>query len=298
MLTLNPKAKREMTMYYSASSFQDDSDPLIGSGSIYFNGPAYGSAGGVQIDKSNTPSVLLCSDLFPAYLARRRQHADNLLIDSPHSKKDIYFTGERFDQRDLDILLFCISCALDGTAKSGIGTAIDLNQALASIGKQPSYAARGRIKSSLYRLEQGLIRICDERCSCTLRLINSIFEDSHTRRCHIEINDDLLAAFRASIGTLPFIKERLGLGDQALAKWIHGVSWLNGGYYLISVRKLYKLSGSRARSLRSFYEEANQALKLLKKMGVISGWERNSEGRIVISGRDSCHGDKKCRIYV
>lgn len=285
-------------MFHSASSFQDEFGPLSGSDSPYYNGPAYSSTGAVPIDITTTPYLLLCSDLFPAYLARRRQNVKDITIETPPSPRKINFTGERFDQRDLDVLLFCISSALDGTSKSEAGTVIDLNQALASIGKQPSYAARTRIKSCLYRLEQGLIRLSDDKCSCTLRLVNSIFEDSKTRRCHVEVNEDLLSAFRASISPLPFIKERLGLGDDALAKWLHGISWLNSGYYLISVRRLYKLCGSRARSLKSFYGEANQAFSTLKKMGVISGWERNSEGRIVVRGRDNCQTDKECKIYV
>jgi hypothetical protein len=287
-----------MIMFHAANSFQDDFDPLSGSGSSYFSSPAYGSSGAVSPDKISTPAILLCSDLFPAYLARRRQRVENVSVEIPVSSKKIYFSGEKFDQRDLDILLFCISSALGGTSKSDIGTIIDLNLALAAIGKQPSYAARGRIKSCLYRLEQGLIRISDDRCSCTMRLINSIFEDTQTRRCHVEINEDILASFRSCIGPLPFIKERLGLGDQALAKWMHGMSWLNGGYYLISVRKLFKLCGSRARSIRSFYQEATEALTLLKEMGVICGWERNPDGRIIVRGRDSCKNDKECRIYV
>lgn len=285
-------------MFHSASSFQNDRDPLSGSGSPFYSSHTGIHRGAGSVNTICSPSLLLCSDLFPAYLARRRQSVRDYPIETPHNSCEIHFSGERFDQRDLDILLFCISCALGGATKSGIGTVIDLNQALASIGKQPSYAARGRIKSCLYRLEQGLIMVKDERCSCTMRLINSIFEDTHTRRCHVEINEDLLAAFKASQSPLPYIQERLGLGDQALAKWLHGVSWVNRGYFLISVRKLFKLCGSRARSLRSFYDETALALSALGEMGLISGWERNSEGRIVVRGRENTSPDKKCRIYV
>lgn len=241
------------------------------------------------------PSLYLVSNLFPALAASRRRVAADLLLETVSHTKTMRFTGERFDQRDLDVVLLCVQLAVENGSRTADFT---LNEMLRRLGCRVDAVKRDWLEKSLRRLEAGRIEIADERYSCRMRLLDRVLLDNAKGRCLIDLDAEAIGAFRSAPGLTAFIRERLSLRSNCLAKWLLGMLWVFPEDCLIDLPRLLSLSGFSTRSPAIFAAETRDALEMLRERGLIEGWTEMQAHRVAIRKATRKDDQRQCMLFL
>ncbi len=216
--------------------------------------------------------VYLVSDLFnPGYMS-----ASNFVKDKPlvtlAQGKHLFFTGETFDQWDLDVLIYC---AENTNSVQGGTKQIQLEpaQLLRSLHLRNSKLNQERVFASLHRLHTGAIEIVGKGYRYMTRLINRVLLDEKRQQCIVEVNSDVVDSLRQGDKVSMEIQERFSLGRNGLAKWLHGTTMVFKGGFGAEVNCLHTLCGAPARSLRGFSSRLCNTLKVLSQAGLLEDWK-------------------------
>lgn len=224
----------------------------------------------------------LVSNLFAAeYMAESEFVHEQRLVTLCRGKK-MFFTGARFDQWDLDVLLYC---ALTAPVKNGKPvqfqfSPVDLLRAL-NLRNSPSN--RDRVFTSLLRLHTGVIDIRGSDYRYMTRLMNRVLVDAAQERCLVEINEDVTASFR--MGDAPLqLRDRRALGRNGLAKWLHGVVMVFTGGFTSDIEGLHSLCRPAANPAPRFAAGLEGALDLLEDIGVVESRRIDGSRVRVVAG--------------
>lgn len=228
----------------------------------------------------------LISNLFRAeYMAKTRFVHDMQLVTLCRGK-ELFFSGERFDQWDLDVLLYC---AVQTTIKNGQPGLFQFepSELLRSLNLRNSGLNRQRVFASLQRLHNGVIDIRGKDYRYMTRFINRVLLDSQKDQCLVETNADVAATFRAN-GVAAEIRERQQLGRNGLAKWLHGATMVFKGGFTSTKEELHALCDPQTKQIRCFSKRLNKAMELLAENGRVENWsEKHDEIRVVSSAMRS-----------
>jgi hypothetical protein len=165
------------------------------------------------------PNAIFRSALFPALKFKQgRPVLKNHLLASVGGVT-VYFTGERFDQSDLDVYLEILNYArLHPLGTECTFAAYGL---LKSLGHATGNANHKWLHSVLVRLRGGTIDIADQRKRYFGGLIEGGFKDELTRHYRITINPHFANLFGFGMWASIDRTQRRALGRNATAKALH-----------------------------------------------------------------------------
>lgn len=239
------------------------------------------------------PVRYFVSGLFAAS-AGQRNYVREALLASPSRTKRYTYTGEPLDQFDLDILLHCTAAA--GVARKH-GTQIEHAGLIKALGKRNDAAMRKRICDSLTRLQECAIGIDGEGYRYMTRLMNRALLNSAACASLVEINSDFADSIRTMRGLDLLLHERRSLGNNGLAKWLHGVLWVFPAGFSSDLATLAELSGMRRKSAYGFQKQCLEALELLIDTGVVTQYSMERSGRLHVEGRRNNTHASECGFF-
>lgn len=236
------------------------------------------------------PALYLVADLFRAAYDGKRESVADKPLTCLSSKKRLYFSGDTFDQFDLDVLLYIARQTTRG--RNGY-VHVNIGALLHSMKRRNDKAGRNRVQNSLTRLSSGRIDIDGKRYHYMTRLIDRLLIDEQNQSCLVEPNQDVCAALGKQLSQVLDPQDRLLLSRNGLANWLHGVLAVFRGGFSSPVDLMRSLSGS---TVKSFETELHNALDLLMNANLASVTHIENN-RVCIGGPRVCTGKAACGIF-
>ena len=203
------------------------------------------------------PNGMLRSALFGAIRRGARRYLRRERIAALDGI-EIFYTGERLDQGDLDVWETILHLArLQGLGNECRVTAYQLLKAL---GKTDSGKNRDILDIRLSRMKATGVDVQVGRYGYEGSLIDEVYRDKETMEYVFRLNAKLRALFEPDQFTQIDWAIRHTLDGKPLAQWLHGFYASHAKPYPVSVAKLRELSGSEAGDLWKFRQTARAAL--------------------------------------
>jgi len=177
----------------------------------------------VQLDfwedgKRAAPNAVFRSALFPALNSQKRQFIKEKTLGSVQGVV-VIFTGEQFDQTDLDVYLELLNLA----KPLPLGTPIKFSaySFLKSIGRQTGNKDHKWLHSVLIRLRGGTVDMTDHKKRYFGGLIEGGFKDEINKQYEITINPKFAVLFGFGMWATIDREQRRTLGRNYTAKALH-----------------------------------------------------------------------------
>lgn len=200
----------------------------------------------------------------------RKTHKKRTLIAAVEGY-EIRFKGETFNQVDLDTLQGMLHLAMPHP----LGTRVEfsVHSFLKELGRGVGKEQHEQFKEQIVRLIGGVVEITSLNDKKTFigTLVHKAFRDEETGRYVVTFDDDMLQLYQAGY-TLIDIKQRQELGQNSLAKWLHGFYASHAKPFPYKVETLYGLCGSTAERLGDFRKLLRTAMAQLANVGAIKSW--------------------------
>jgi hypothetical protein len=215
------------------------------------------------------PNVVLRSALFGISI-KRKFHKTRTLIASVDGY-EIRFKGEVFNQTDLDVWEMLLHLARLQPLETEVK--FTAHSLLRELGRGIGKSQHEQLKEELLRLISGGVEITwkDEKKSFAGALVSSYFRDDDTGHYVVKFNQDMLTLYEAG-HTLIDWSQRMALGKNNLAKWLHDQYATHAKPHPYKVETIRDLSGSDTAELWKFRQTLRKALDALKAVGAIMGW--------------------------
>ena len=211
------------------------------------------------------PNGFLRSALFGAIRRGARRYMQRERIAALDGI-EIYYTGQRLDQGDLDLWETLLHIArLQGLGNECRVTAYQLLKAL---GKTDSGKNRDILDIRLSRMKATGVDVHIGRYGYEGSLLDEVYRDKETREYVFRANPKLRALFEPDQFTQIDWVVRRELDGQPLAQWLHGFYASHAQPYPISVSKLRELCGSDYERLDNFRRDLRKALDVLEKANI------------------------------
>lgn len=218
------------------------------------------------------PNGMLRSALFGSIGRGRRQYLREEKIASLQGI-EVYYTGERLDQGDLDAWLSILHC----TRLEVLGA--QCRTSAYAILKIMGLTDTGRNRTILYerikRLRAGTISLRQGDQIYIGGLINEAFKDSSTGSWVIVLNPRLQCLFAADHFTLIDWAIRKALRGKPLAQWLHGYYSSHANPLPARMDTLLRLAGSASTNPRSARQTLRRAFKEVTEVSRAYGEDIN-----------------------
>ncbi|EMG38972.1 hypothetical protein PCS_00613 [Desulfocurvibacter africanus PCS] len=226
-------------------------------------------------------SFFLASNLFAPVYARQRKIIPSQPLRMASSTKTVVFCGEQLDQSDLDVLLLLLAKAQATGSAPGRGFRVHVGELASGRARRTTPGSPDRLLDCLFRLEAGRIAVRAGRFSFSMQLLSKFLYDHEMQEFVVYFDKNVQCSFM--VGSLQrFVRERLSLGRDPLAKWLHALAWSLEEPLCFTEPMLQELSGrikgQRRGSARRFAPRLEQ-LADLETMKV----ERLDSDRILLS---------------
>jgi hypothetical protein len=242
---------------------------------------------GVQLtfwgDESRAaPNAVFRSALFPALNPRQKENRrflQNEDIYCPAGLK-IIFTGQQFDQSDLDVYLELLNMA----KPFPLGTPIRFSAyaLLKALGLPVGGSNHAHLHAVLIRLRGGTPEIIDHGRRYFGGLIEGGFRDEITLEYEISINPKFAVFFGAGMFSTLDLETRRALGRNNAAKALHAYysTHINPSAHNIeTLANIAGLTNSNKRQLKATILKAHEALK---KVGFLEDFKPTGENVLPI----------------
>lgn len=215
------------------------------------------------------PNAVLRGALF-GVSQRRKTHKKRTVIAAVDGY-EIRFKGESFNQTDLDVWEMLLHLA----RLQPLGTKVEFtaHALLKELGRGTSGKHHEELKEQMMRLVTGGVEITwtKEKKTFAGTLVSGFFRDEETGRYVVKFNADMSQLY--GVGhTLIDWSERQALGNNSLAKWLHGFYASHAKPFPYKVETLYGLCGSTVERLGDFRKLLRTALAQLVNVGTIKSW--------------------------
>ncbi len=212
-------------------------------------------------EKRAIPNVFLRSALFGIVKSGKRALVENLRVPSM-SQYEVYFSGSKLDQNDLDVW---DSLTLLARKKETIDL---LKITYYELCKFMGYAHGKKnidaIKSRIERLKFGVIKIKFNKITYAGSLIDDFLIDENDGKLVIRFNKKLLSLFENNKDyTIINKKIKDYLGENQLASWLFHFYETHTNSVPFTIDFLKKLSGSET-ELKDFKRKLKFVLELIK----------------------------------
>ena len=219
-----------------------------------------------------TPNAFLRSALFAAIQSDSRQTTQGWqpgteeVVRGPaiisQEGYAIEYAGVQLNQYDLDVWLAAIHLVRSKPLET-ICTFLG-SEFLQAIGRKDGLGQYEDLKNSLDRLTSGSVRITNGRYVFFGHLISNYILDKETKAFRVRFAEEILTLFGYGEWTKLYRQERQALQGKNLALWLHGYYASHAKPYPVTVEFLHKLSGSRAKAMRSFKAKLKEAFRELE----------------------------------
>ncbi len=138
------------------------------------------------------------------------------------------------------------------------------------------------LDNALARLIGSVVEIkwTRERKAFAGALVSSFFRDDDTGRYVVKFNQEMATLYGQGHTYIDW-EQRQALGQNSLAKWLHGFYTTHAAPFGYKVGTLQKLCGSTVERLGDFRKLLRAALAKLVEVGAIGGWQIDSETDVV-----------------
>lgn len=192
------------------------------------------------------PNGVLRSALFGAIKKGPRRYLKRERVASLDGV-EIFYTGERLDQGDLDVWQAVLHIAR--SQNMGEECRFTAYAMLKMLGKANTGQNREILHTRLTRLRANAVEIRLLRFAYIGGLLDEAYKDEETLEYVIAFNPKLRSLFERDQWTAIDWAVRLELTGQPLAQWLHGFYATHAQPYPISAGKLHELCGSEATDL-------------------------------------------------
>ena len=214
------------------------------------------------------PNAILRGSLFG--ISRERKVLKKRTLVAAVDGYEIRFKGETFNQTDLDVLEAMLHLAMPHSL--GKKVEFSVHSFLQDIGRGVGKEQHEQFKDQIARLIGGVVEITDILARRTFigTLINKAYRDEKTGRYIVIFDKDMLALYESGY-TLIDWKERMSLGQNNLAKWLHGFYSTHAAPFPYKVETILKLCGSTT-TLKAFKVALKKSLTELVTVEAIQSW--------------------------
>lgn len=215
------------------------------------------------------PNAVLRGALFG--IGRERQvHKKRTLIAAVEGY-EIRFKGETFNQTDLDSLEAMLHLAMPHPL--GKKVEFSVHSFLKELGRGTGSTQHEQFKEEIVRFIGGVVEITDLNAGITFMgtLVHKAYRDEETGRYVVIFDKDVLALYESGY-TLIDWQQRMALGQNNLAKWLHGFYSSHAAPFAYKVETLHGLCSSTS-NIREFRRSLKKALDELMRVCAIKEWE-------------------------
>lgn len=207
------------------------------------------------------PNGFLRSALFGAIRRGARRYLERERIAALEGI-EIFYTGQRLDQGDLDLWEMLLHLArLQGLGSECRVTAYQLLKAL---GKADTGGNREVLHIRLMRLKATAVEIEQGRYGYAGSLMDEVYRDKETQEYVFRANLKLRSLYEPDQFTQIDWVIRRELDGQPLAQWLQGFYASHAKPYPISVARLHELCGSGCEALNNFRPKLRKSLSMLE----------------------------------
>lgn len=228
------------------------------------------------------PNAFLRCALFPAADHKlERPYLEDEALFSVGSLR-VTFTGKRFDQSDLDVLLAII----DTGSRSSLGNEFEFSaySVLKALGKPTGGKQYKWLHAALIRLNSGTIEVRDKRRLFFGSLIEGGFGDQEAREYTVRINPRLGPLFGLDQWSQVDRNQRRALGKNGTAKALHGYYSSHakpGAHKYETLARVAGLRSDRPAALKRTVVRAHAALAD-PKVGFLKSYKAGDESIAVV----------------
>lgn len=223
------------------------------------------------------PNAVLRGALF-GVSQRRKTHKRRTVIAAVDGY-EIRFKGETFNQTDLDLWEMLLHLA----RLQPLDTQVEFtaHSLLKELGRGTSGKHHEELKEQLMRLISGAVEITwtKEQKAYAGNLISGYARDDVTGRYVVRFNADTAKLYGVG-NTLIDWSERQALGNNSLAKWLHGFFASHAKPFPYKVETIHGLCGSIA-ELKEFRRMLRIGLDRLVGVGAIKSWSLDAKTDLV-----------------
>lgn len=223
------------------------------------------------------PNAVLRGALFS--VAKEREAFKTATLIATVEGIEIRFQGTRPNQTDLDVWEMLLHLARLQPLSSEVQ--FTAHAMLKALGRGTSGKHHEELKQQIRNLAAGLAEITwtKERKSFGGTLISSFFRDEDTGLYVVKFNQDFGKLYATGHTSIDW-EERKSLGQNNLAKWLHGFYSSHEQPYPYKVETLQRLCGSTT-ARRDFRRLLKEALPRLMDTGTIVSWSIDPETDLV-----------------
>jgi hypothetical protein len=219
------------------------------------------------------PNAVLRGALFS--VAKEREAFTTRTLIATVEGIEIRFQGTRHNQTVLDVWEMLMHLARLQPLSSEVR--FTAHSMLKALGRGTGKSQHEQLKQEIANLAAGLTEITwtKERKTFGGTLISSFFRDEDTGLYVVKFNQDFGKLYATGHTSIDW-EERKSLGQNNLAKWLHGFYSSHDQPYPYKAETLQRLCGS-ASPLREFRRLLKKALGLLVELGTITSWSLDAK---------------------
>jgi hypothetical protein len=223
------------------------------------------------------PNAVLRGALFS--VAQERETFSKRELIATVEGIEIRFLGTRPNQTDLDVWEMLLHLARLQPLSSEVQ--FTAHAMLKALGRGTGGKHHEELKEQIARLAAGMAEITwtKERKTFGGTLISNFFRDEDTGLYIVKFNQDFGKLYATGHTSIDW-EERKSLGQNNLAKWLHGFYSSHEQPYPYKVETLQRLCGSTS-PRREFRRLLKTAFLKLVELGTLTSWEIDAKSDLV-----------------
>lgn len=239
------------------------------------------------------PNAVLRGALFS--VSQRRTFVKNELLASVDGV-EVRFTGQRFNQTDLDLWEMLVHLA----RLQPLGNRVDFtaHALLKALGRGTGKSQHAQLHEEIVRLRAGTSEIIWTGTDKSFigGMIANAFRDKSTGRYVVILDERMHMLYQEGYSQVDW-GQRQALGNNNLAKWLHGFYSSHAKPFPYKVSTLKDLCGSTTKDLREFRRMLKAALEELVGVGLLTDWAVDARDLVTVkkvpTASQQKHLDKK-----
>ena len=221
-------------------------------------------------NRRGVPNPVLRGALFPAIQGKDRKALKGELL-ATQKGVEIRFTGWQLDQADLDVWEHVLHMHMIQRQPLGVQMSFSAHGLLRSLGLSVGKNDYEWLKNAFRRLAGAVVEITYAPGMAYAGNMLDFWRDDTEKKYILEVNPRLAGVYAAGWTAIDYQKRR-EFRRKPLALWLHGYYSSHAKPFPVKVEYLYRLSGSRNKSLRDFKYQLKKALETLVTHGAIKNF--------------------------
>lgn len=222
-------------------------------------------------DRRAAPNAVFRSALFPALNFKESRPFLKAEKLASVEGVDVYFTGERFDQSDLDVYLEILNLARQQAL--GMECTFSAYSMLKALGRDTGLAQHKWLHSVLIRLRGGTVDMADHGKRYFGGLIEGGFKDEVSKLYRVVINPNFAILFGYGMWASIDRTQRQALGRNMTAKALHAYYSTHAAPYPHKFDTLAEIAGLENKNKRQRNAGIIKAHEALKEIGFLADYQ-------------------------